>query len=273
VTGIPTKASARISAGIKKFQPIIASAKSRDVNESDTVVIVADMLQEIFGYDKYSEITSEHAVRGTYCDIAVKLEGTLAFLIEVKAVGLELKESFVKQAVDCAANQGVDWVILTNGMLWRAYKIGFAKPISHELVLDINLLNLNARSDSHAELLFLLSKEGWQRSKLGEYQSQKEALSRFSIAAILLTDPVLEVVRRELRRLTPGAHVDCSDVKAVLELEVLKRDTLEGDRAMLAKRLVSRASAKPLRQPRTVDRAAIPDLVAEQPPAGTPLLS
>ena len=54
-------------------------------------------------------------IRSTFCDLAVKLDGHLAFLIEVKAIGLELKEQFVKQAVDYAANQGVEWVVLTNG--------------------------------------------------------------------------------------------------------------------------------------------------------------
>jgi predicted type IV restriction endonuclease len=113
------KAVERITAGVKRFQPILASARSRDVNESDTVVIVADLLQEVFGYDKYAEITSEHMIRGTFCDLAVKLDGTLAFLVEVKAIGLELKDHHIKQAVDYAANQGCDWVMLTNGVIWR----------------------------------------------------------------------------------------------------------------------------------------------------------
>lgn len=72
---LPTKTADRISAGIKRFQPILAAAKSRDVGESDTVTIVVDILADIFGYDKYSEITSEHAIRGTYCDLATKLDG------------------------------------------------------------------------------------------------------------------------------------------------------------------------------------------------------
>lgn len=40
------KAAERVAAGLKKFQPILTAAKSRDVNESDTVVIVTDLLQE-----------------------------------------------------------------------------------------------------------------------------------------------------------------------------------------------------------------------------------
>ncbi|MGH7946628.1 MAG: type I restriction enzyme HsdR N-terminal domain-containing protein, partial [Opitutaceae bacterium] len=90
------KAVDRIGAGIKRFQPILASAKARDVNESDTVIIVTDLLQEVFGYDKFTEITSEHMIRGTFCNLAIKLDGTLAVLIEVKAIGLDLKEQYVK---------------------------------------------------------------------------------------------------------------------------------------------------------------------------------
>ena len=56
-------------------------------------------------------------------DLAIKVDGKLALLIEVKAIGLELKDGHVKQAVDYAANQGCDWVVLTNGMIWRVYKL------------------------------------------------------------------------------------------------------------------------------------------------------
>lgn len=65
--------------------------------------------------------------------VAIKLEGGLQFLIEVKAIGTELKDAHVKQAVDYAANQGTDWVVLTNGLSWRIYKVTFTKPIEHEM--------------------------------------------------------------------------------------------------------------------------------------------
>ena len=133
MANVPSRVADRITTGIKRFQLILASAKSRDVGESDTVTIIVDMLAEIFGYDKYSEITSEHAIRGTFCDLAIKIDSVLQLLIEVKAIGLDLKDQYVKQAVDYAANQGVDWVVLTNGLVWRVYKVTFAKPIESEL--------------------------------------------------------------------------------------------------------------------------------------------
>lgn len=244
---LPKRAVERIGAGLKRFQPILEASKSRDVNESDTVVIVTDLLQEIFGYDKYAEITSEHMIRGTFCDLAVKIEGTLAFLIEVKAIGIELKEQHVKQAVDYAANLGCDWVTLTNGVVWKVYKVIFSKPIQNELVVDLDLLTLNHRSGDHLELVGLLAKEGWQKAQLGEYHSQKQALSRFTLAALILSDPVLDTLRREIRRLSPDVRVETGEIKGVLEAEVLKREVLEGEKADAARKQIAKAAGKALR--------------------------
>ncbi len=67
MASIPKRVAERLVAGIKKYQPILASAKARDVGEADTVTIIKDMLADVFGYDKYSEVTSEFSIRGTYC--------------------------------------------------------------------------------------------------------------------------------------------------------------------------------------------------------------
>ena len=56
---VPKKVADRLVAGIKHYQPILNAAKARDVGEADTVTIVKDMLADVFGYDKYSEVTSE----------------------------------------------------------------------------------------------------------------------------------------------------------------------------------------------------------------------
>jgi Type I restriction enzyme R protein N terminus (HSDR_N) len=237
----------RLVAGIKRYQPILADAKARDVGEADTVTIIKDMLADVFGYDKYSEVTSEHAIRGTYCDLALKIDGTLQTLIEVKAIGLTLKEGHIKQAVDYAANQGVEWVLLTNGLSWRVYHVLFSKPIDHELTVDIDFCALNSRSEGDLDLLYLWCKEGWLRSVLGEYQLQKQALSRFFVGAMLLTDPVLEVVRRELRRVSPDVRIEVDQLKAVLANEVIKREVMEGDKAQEARKTIARTAAKTLR--------------------------
>jgi predicted type IV restriction endonuclease len=240
---VPAKAAERIKDALKRFQPILASAKARDVNESDTVVIVTDVLQYVFGYDKYAEITSEHMIRNTFCDLAVKLDGKLAFLLEVKAIGLDLKDNHVKQAIDYAANQGVEWVGLTNGCVWRVYKVLFNKPIEHECIVEFDMLSLSHRNSDHIDLLGILAKEGWAKARIKDFHEQKQALSRFTIAALLLSDSVLQTVRRELRRVVE-VKVEPEEIRNVLLNEVLKREVLEGDKASAAMRQVSRAEGR-----------------------------
>jgi len=250
---VPTKVSERIIAGIKRYQPILVSAKSRDVGESDTVTIIVDMLADIFGYDKFLEITSEHSIRGTFCDLATKIDGVLQLLIEVKAIGLDLKESHVKQAIDYAANQGVEWVVLTNGVTWRVYRVTFAKPIGQELVIDIDFCSLNSRNAKDVESIFLLCKEGWIKSVLGEFHTQKQALSRFFLGALLMSDPVLQLLRRELRRLSPDVRVETDEILSVLTAEVIKRDVTEGDQAKDAAKKIAKVAAKTLKTKQSKD--------------------
>ncbi len=244
MASIPQKVSERLSQGVKKFQPILTNAKSRDVNESDTVIVVTDMLSEIFGYDKYSEITSEFTIRSTFCDLATKINGKVQLLIEVKAIGSELKDNYVKQAIDYAVNQGIDFVILTNGTIWKAFKVVFTKPIDQEMVFEIDFLQLSHKNAEDIEKLFLISKEGWLKSTLYEFHSQKQALSRFFLGAMIMSDSVVDVIRRELKKTAPDIKITSEQIRNVVYQEVLKREVVEGEKAEEAKKKINKALNK-----------------------------
>jgi hypothetical protein len=72
-TGISKKVADRLTAGIMRFQPIVAAAKMCDKPESDNVTIVTYMLDEVFGYAKYSAITSEFAIKSTFLNQGPRL--------------------------------------------------------------------------------------------------------------------------------------------------------------------------------------------------------
>jgi len=241
---IPSRVETRIIGSIKKFQPILASAKARDVNEPDTVRIVTDILAEVFGYDKFSEVTAEHAIRGTFCDLATKLDGAIQLLIEVKAIGLELKDAHVRQAVDYAANKGVEWVVLTNGINWRVYKVTFGKPIDHELLYEIDFILFDTKKRDQLELLFVITKEGWVKSLLTELHEQRQALSKFIIAAVAASEPVLDAMRRELKRICPNVKIQNEQIQQVLLSEVLKREVVDGEKAEEAQKKLARSNRR-----------------------------
>lgn len=234
----------RIREGLKKFQPIVESAKIRDVNESDTVVLLTGILSEVLGFDKYTDITTELAIRGTFCDLALKVNGKIEILLEAKAVGIELKEQHVKQAVDYAANKGIDWVILTNGVSWKVYKILFLKPIQNPIVFDLDLLKLRTKGNEDIELFSYLSKEAISKLSLEDYYTQKQATNKFMVGNLLTEEPVLNAIRKELRNIYPDIKVSLDDIKNVLLKDVIKREILEGEEAEESKKKIAKAFKK-----------------------------
>ncbi len=264
MSAIPKKTIDRLVSSVGKFQKILQVAKDRDLNESDTVSILNDMLNEIFGYDKYLEVTSELMIRGTYCDLAIKIEDKFQFLIEAKAVGIDLKDNHIKQAIDYGANKGIPWVVLTNGIEWRLYRIRFEQPINYDVVASFNYLTLSPKSEKDQELLFLLCKEGLAKNAREDYHEMIQSVNRYVIGNLLLTEDILGCVRKELRKISDGIRVDEAEIARIIKYEVIKREVLEGDEAARALQKIAKAQKKLSKKTSTLSPAT-PDSPAPIP--------
>jgi len=247
---IPKKVMERFAREVGKFQRILQNAKDRDINETDTVTIVTDMLSGIFGFDKYTEITGEYAIRGTYCDLAIKVNESVKYLIEVKAIGIELKENHLRQAVNYGANNGIQWVVLTNGIDWKIYRIKFEKPLATEMLCSINFLELNPRKHEDQDRLFILCKEGLDKAAIEEFNEYVRSVNKFIIGAIIQSEPIIEIIRRELRRVSPGLKVEKEEIEKIVSSEVLKRDVLEGESYSEAKSRLKKTIGRVARKKR-----------------------
>lgn len=230
----------RARPALRRYQKVLESARKRDVNESDTSVIVSDILTDVLGYDKYQEVTTELSVRSTFCDLAIKINGRLQYLIEVKSIGTELKETHLRQAIEYGSREGIEWVLLTNGHVWQAHRIRFEQPIDHDLVFEVDLLS-DAKSSDLLEKLYLVSREAGNATVIDQYWQSKEATSRYVLAQLLLSESVLHLIRRQLRSLFKGTRISPEELSTVLQTDVLKREVLEGDKATAATKTVKRA--------------------------------
>ncbi|MBI4185304.1 MAG: hypothetical protein HY521_15030 [Proteobacteria bacterium] len=105
---IPKRAVERIAANLKKYQNILTDARDRDKNENDTVLIIVEMLADLLGYRRFREITTEFKIKNKFVDIAVKMGDEIRFLVEAKAIGIQLNDKHTTKAVDYAANKGVE---------------------------------------------------------------------------------------------------------------------------------------------------------------------
>ncbi len=240
MSAIPTAVTKRLISAVPTFKKILTKAKERDVNESDTVTIVVDMLDKIFGFDRYAEITKEYSIQGTYCDLAIKTEKGIEYLIEVKSIGIELQDKHLRQAVNYAAREGIQWIVLTNGIQWQIHRVFLEPSVRNERLFTIDLETINPRQKDHQELLFLLCKRGVAKDLIGDYYKYKQSVNRYTIGALLLTDAVVSVVRRELRKFKPAVKVNTEYILELIQNEVIKREILESETGIDARKQLAR---------------------------------
>jgi len=144
-------------------------------------------------------------------------------------IGLNLKDNHLGQAINYAANEGVSWVILTNGIAWQLYKLKFGKPISYDLAVEFDLTELSARKEKDLEALHLISKEGVQKDCREELYQKILNVNKYIIGNLLLSDPIQNVIRRELKKFDNSLKVDQQEILDITENEIIKRDVIDSE--------------------------------------------
>jgi predicted type IV restriction endonuclease len=242
---IPAKFTKRVNDNLKKYQNIIAQIKKKDANESDTVTVITDIFQDIFGYDKYADITSEYSIRGTYCDLAILNDHKkIEFLVEAKAVSVALNDNHIKQALDYGANAGVNWVVLTNAEIWMLYKIKFGKPIDKELVSEFNLLEINQKSDKDLEPLFVISKDGQEKSIIDDFYSSIQVKNKFIIGCLLNSPDVYALLRRTMKKLFDDVKISEQEIADIMANDIIKREIIDSEESKKAKKDIEKIYKK-----------------------------
>ena len=76
------------------------------------------------------------------------------------------------------------------------------------------------RDSRKADQLFYLSKESLKRRQIEEVWRERAATAPKSLAAIVLSDPVVEAARKELRRQT-GLNLDAQEIARLIRDSVI----------------------------------------------------
>jgi hypothetical protein len=134
--------------------------------------------------------------------------------------------------------------VLTNGIIWQIQKIKFERPIDCEHVCTIDFLSLNPRNQEDKEKVFMLCKRGVAADIIEDYHDRVQVVNRYMIGAVVLTDPVISAIKKELRHISPGLKITSEEVGKIISSELLKRDVIEGEAFVEAKKRVRKAVRK-----------------------------
>lgn len=198
-----------ISQDLKKYIPIFQQAQEQNINEAGTSLLIGKFIEDVLGYDVFQDITKEHSIKNKYVDYAIKINGKVIFFIEIKQAGIELKERHIEQASNYAANAGIEWILLTNGIGWQLYHLTFDEGIQSDLIWSVNILTDNIQEAS--DKISLLHKKNISKGELEDYYSKIVTLSPKSIIQSIFHETTLKIIRRQLRK-TTGVSIDEADL-------------------------------------------------------------
>jgi hypothetical protein len=219
----------RILDGVKKYSRIVAQARQRGMNERDTADIVRVILGDMLGFDPFFDVTTEISIRGPNADYAVLAEGRLQFLMIVKPLGVTPHSAHLLRLSGSSAPTFAEWAILTNADIWACYRLGVGPDRHAELVFRVSLLEpKETRSqEEKADLFSSICKEAIQQHALLSYWLQRRVLHPGRIASMLLSEEMLNLLRRDLMRAT-NYRVDRQTLYHLLIRDVLRPETLVG---------------------------------------------
>ena len=156
-------------------------------------------------------------IRGTYVDYVVQLNKKIHFIVEAKATSIDLNERHLKQAVDYASNEGVDWVILTNGRCVELHRVIFEKPIRSQRIFAYDLTNLSTIRTA-AKHLVNLTKKSVLRGDLDKYWKRFDALTEDNMRKAIKSPDVIRSLRLFIKKKSTINFTDAEVAKAIDKL-------------------------------------------------------
>jgi hypothetical protein len=213
-----------LTKSLKEYRHHYLLKDHEGLDESATRILVNYLLTNVLGYEELEEVKTEYEIKGSYADYVVQLKRNKCFVVEVKSIGINLNEGHIRQTVGYAANEGIDWAVLTNGREIELYRVIFKKPINTVKLFSFQLDDLTQIPTAAKHLVFL-TKHSILKGELENYWKRSTALSSESIAKELYSDEVAKLLRRTLKKDT-GITFSVEDILIALQLVILEKQDI-----------------------------------------------
>lgn len=195
---ITSSKKAKLQLALKAYCKKYLSGSITELDESGTRLLVNHLLADVLGFLPIEEIKTQYMIRGTYADYMIQSKGERHFLVEVKALSLNLSDKHLRQAINYGANEGIEWALLTNGKKLEFYKILFNKPIEWRKVISIDLCDPTQLKEA-SELLQYLHRDSVLNKGLPALWNKSCALDPAHIAGLLYAPPIANFIKKTLK--------------------------------------------------------------------------
>lgn len=199
---------------LKKFKSKYLRKEFSNLDESATRIMTNAFLTDVLGYKELEEIKTEFRIRGEYADYVIQVGRKKHFVVEVKSIQIDLDQKHLRQSLNYAANEGIDWILLLNGRQIEFYKVNFTKPITSKRLFKIDLLD-KSDFNSAAELIVYLTKACVLKDELDDFWKRVSALAPDSVAKLIYSEDIARNVRNSIKRDT-GIYFQIEDVAEVI---------------------------------------------------------
>ena len=167
--------------------------------------------------------------------------------MEVKQIGLKLKETHLNQARLYAIDEGIDWIILTNGDEWQAYHTALEDKIPvTKHVFTVRLSDEDMKPAEKTELLYLFSEEANRKKEIDDFYNRRIALSGENLADHILSDDVINKLRVSIKNST-GQRLENSEIATALVSRLFVPEKVTDDHRRMINKMqrVERQKTKP----------------------------
>jgi predicted type IV restriction endonuclease len=195
---LPAAKKTKLFNDLKNYKKKFIVEKYFESDESATRLMINSFLTDILGFKSLDEVKTEYMIKGTYADYVIQLDGKRHFLVEVKAMQIDLSDKHLRQAVNYAANEGIDWALLTNGKDFELYRVYFTDKVESRKVFSACLSEMNDIKNA-VNCIQYLTKAAIQKKGLDILWNKVSALDPPSVASLLYSKKIISILKKELK--------------------------------------------------------------------------
>lgn len=214
---MPTQSqTAKTEKELREYRKRFLTKKQNlEVDESATRIMVNALLTDVLGYAELDDIKTEFNIRGIYADYVIQLARKKHMVIEVKSIQLNLTGNHLRQAVGYAADEGIEWALLTNGRQLKLYRVIVEKTVSKHLVFNYDLADLSTLKKAAADISYL-SKKCVQKGELDDYWKRFDALTPANVVKAIYTEDVIRAIRLRVKK-NCGMNFDQAEITDAIQ--------------------------------------------------------